>query len=303
MRSTSDRQPGEYFLFDRETGQLQRIGSARPWIDEATQGRRTFHRVKARDGLEIPVYVTHPVGARDDEPLPTVVLVHGGPWLRGTDLSWHAEAQFLASRGYRVLQPEFRGSEGYGWRLFRAGWKAWGTAMQDDLADAVEWAAARKLTDRARVCIVGGSYGGYAALMAPIVHPQAFRCSVAHAAVTDIGLMYDITWSDVSENSRRYGMPRLIGDPRSDAAMLEQASPLKRVAELKLPVLLVHGLLDRRVPYEHARKFVAAAQRSGVKVEEVTYPGEGHAWFDPANHADYLRRVERFLAQWLKPAS
>ena len=299
VHSSSDRQPGEYFLFDRTNSSLERIGAARPWLDEASQGRRSFHRVTTRDGLQMPVYVTHPPGAAVDAALPAVVLVHGGPWVRGSDLGWEAEAQFLASRGYRVLQPEFRGSEGYGFRHFRAGWKEWGRAMQDDLVDAVRWAAKEKLIDPAKVCVVGASFGGYAALMGPISSPGVYRCAASFAGVTDIGLMYSVTWSDISEAARRYSMPALIGDQDKDAERLARASPLKRAAEIKIPLLVAHGGLDRRVPIAHSREFVAAAQRAGVKLDQVDYPEEGHGFFKPANQADFYGRLERFLAESL----
>ena len=302
VQSKSDTQPGEYFLFDREKSSLQLIGASRPWIDEATQGHRSVHQFAARDGLMLPVYVTHPPGSTADQALPAVVLVHGGPWVRGTDLAWRAEAQFLASRGYRVLEPEFRGSAGYGFRHFQAGWKQWGKAMQDDLADTVEWAGKRGLIDPSRVCIAGGSYGGYAALMGPIVHPKTYRCAASFAGVTDIELMYSVHWSDFSEDWRRYGMPVLIGDPKKDADQLARTSPLLRAAEIKVPVLLAHGGLDRRVPIEHARKFARAAQDGKVDIEVVDYLDEGHGFYDPANQADYFGRMERFFDKLLKPA-
>jgi dipeptidyl aminopeptidase/acylaminoacyl peptidase len=299
VRSSSDRQPGQYFLFDRRQGSLREIGVTRPWIDEAAQGRRSFQRIPARDGLTIPLYVTRPAAAPAGQPLPAVVLVHGGPWVRGTDLGWHAEAQFLASRGYVVLEPEFRGSEGYGERLFKAGWKQWGQSMQDDLVDSVHWAARQGLVDPGRVCIEGSSYGGYAALMGVIATPGVFRCAVSYAGVTDISLMYDASWSDISDDAKRYAMPVLIGDPVKDAAMLDRNSPLRRAAEIKVPVLLAQGGVDRRVPMAHARRFAAAARDAGVDLEFVVYPDEGHGFFDPDDEADFFGRVERFLAKAL----
>ncbi|MBC7394317.1 MAG: S9 family peptidase [Variovorax sp.] len=299
IHSSSDRQPGEYFLFDRKKASLEFVGASRPWINEATQGTRTFDRIKARDGLEVPVYVTHPPGAAVDQALPAIMLVHGGPYMRGSNLQWEVEAQFFASRGYRVLQPEFRGTVGYGQRLFKAGWKEWGRAMQDDLADTVKWAADRHLIDPARVCIVGASYGGYAALMGPISTPGVYRCAASFAGVTDIDLMYSIHWSDFSEDSRRYWMPVMLGDRKTDAARLAAASPLKRVAEIKIPVLLAHGGVDRRVPIEHARKFASAAKDAHVPLEQVEYLEEGHGFFDPANHTDYYQRLEKFLEKAL----
>ena len=301
VRSRSDRQPGEYFVFDREATTLSPIGESRPWISEAAQGTRTFHRVVARDGLSIPVYATHPAGATDQHALPAVVLVHRGPWLRGSGREWSADAQFLASRGYRVIEPEFRGSEGYGQALFRAGWKQWGRAMQDDLIDAVQWATKAGWVDAGRVCIMGAGYGGYAALMGPIAHPGAYRCAISFAGATDIDLMYDITWGGSSDRAKRYTMPVLIGDPVKDAAALAAASPLKRASEIKVPVLVAYGGEDSRVPMTHAQQFIAAARRAGVDVEERAYLQEGHGFYRKENQADYYRRVEAFLAKALKP--
>jgi dipeptidyl aminopeptidase/acylaminoacyl peptidase len=296
VHSSSDRSPGEYFILDREENRLSSLGKVRPWIDESIQARRTFHRFAARDGVSIPVYVTHPLGAEPNDKLPAVVLVHGGPWAKGTNLLWRNDAQFLASRGYRVIEPEFRGSFGYGWKLFRAGWKEWGRTMQDDLLDAVQWAGKQGLVDTSRVCIMGASYGGYAALMSPIRHPGAYRCAVSHAGVTDIELIYSVHWSDLSEDYKRYGMPRLVGDPEKDKDLLREASPLHRVRELRVPVLLAHGADDRRVPIDHASKFVSAARAAGVAVDYVQYTDAGHAWYHSKDRADFYRRVERFLA-------
>jgi dipeptidyl aminopeptidase/acylaminoacyl peptidase len=297
--STSDRQAGEYFLFDRSKSTIESLGAARPRIVETTQGRRSFHRVAARDGLSLPVYVTHPPGTDPKQALPAVLIAHGGPWVRGGSLQWSAQAQFFATRGWRVIEPEFRGSRGYGFKHFRAGWKQWGGAMQDDLADTVQWATKQGLIDPARVCIVGASYGGYAALMAPIVHPGVFKCAASFVGVTDINLMYDISWSDLSEEWRRYGMPTLIGDQDKDAALLAASSPLKRVAELKIPVLLTHGGEDRRVPIEHSRKFVSAARSAGAAVESHEYLDEGHGFWVPTNRADHYTRLEVFLRKHL----
>jgi dipeptidyl aminopeptidase/acylaminoacyl peptidase len=298
VRSGSDTHPGEYYLFDRQKLALKRVGDTRPWLDEKTQGRRSLQRVPTRDGLSMPLYITHPAGHANDERLPAVVLVHGGPWVRGADLTWEAEAQYLAALGYRVLEPEFRGSTGYGHRWANAGRQAWGRAMQDDLLDAVQWASERGLVDRQRVCIMGGSYGGYAALMGAVRDGQAYRCAVSFAGVTDIELMHTVFRSDVSEQSKEYVYKRLIGDPTADAQ--REVSPLRRVADIKVPVLLMHGALDRRVPIDHARQFASAARAVNAPVELVVYDREGHGFFNPSNRADYLRRVTAFLAQHLR---
>lgn len=293
--SRSDQQPGEYYLYDRERRTLQLIGASRPWVDEAKQGQRTFHRFDARDGLKIPVVVTHPLGVPADTPAPTVVMVHGGPFERGSNLAWNAWAQFLASRGYRVLQPEFRGSEGFGHHHHRAGWKEWGHGMVDDVAETVKWAARQKLSDPKRVCVMGGSYGGYAALMSTIAHPGVYRCAASLAGVVDPAMMYSVTWSDLPQWSLKHALPVMMGDPDKDAARLAAASPLKRVAEIKVPVLLAHGGVDRRVPIVHAREFASAAEKAGVKLDRIEYLDEGHGFALAANEADFLRRLEVFL--------
>ena len=302
IESSSDRQPGEYHLLDRQTSQLQLISARRPWIDESSQGRRSLHRVAAKDGLSLPVYITRPVSAAEGAALPAVVLVHGGPYLRGHELGWSQEAQLLASRGYLVLEVDFRGSLGYGFKHFAAGWKQWGRAMQDDLADAVAWAVQQGMVDGKRVCIAGSSYGGYAALMGPIRHPDLYKCAVSLSGVTDIDLMYDIVWSDLSEEWKQYGMPLLVGDRKADAEQLRAASPLQQAGRIKVPLLLAHGAQDRRVPLEHGKKFRAEAEKAGVQVEWVVYPEEQHGFRQTANEADFWKRVEAFLARSLGAA-
>jgi dipeptidyl aminopeptidase/acylaminoacyl peptidase len=298
--SRSDRQPGEYHVYDPKARTLARLGERRPWIDEATQGRRSMHWINARDGQPLPVVVTHPPGRSEKEALPALLIVHGGPWTQGADRRWDAEAQFFASRGYRVIEPSFRGTLGLGWKHFQASWKQWGLAMQDDLADALAWAVAQGMVDPQRACIYGGSYGGYAALMGPISHPDAYRCAISFAGVTDIDLMYSSTVGDITDQAKRYSMPVLIGDRKADAELLLRASPIRRVAEIKVPVLLVQGTLDRRVPREHANAFEATARKAGVVIDRVDYNDAGHGWGEPGNHADFLARIERFLAQSLR---
>lgn len=301
--SGSDTLPGEYLLYDRDQRKLTPLGARRPWINEATQGRRSFHRVVTRDGLEIPVYITHPPGASDKEALPAVMLVHGGPWVRGADMMWDEEAQFLATRGYRVIEPEFRGSTGYGSKLFLASIKQRGLAMQDDLQDALQWAVKQGMVDEKRVCIAGASYGGYAALMGPIRHPKDYRCAISFAGVTDLELRYDSADSDLSSEEKEFVLPVLMGSPNTDPELLRKVSPLKRVSEIKVPVLLAHGMEDTRVTPQHAREFVTAARAAGVNVTYVPYDRQAHGWVNEDDKADFYRRMEAFLAQNLAPTA
>lgn len=300
VHSTGDRQPGEYFIFDADTGRLNRLGRTRPWIVEDAQGRRSWHRVAARDGLSLPVVVTHPASRPADQPAPTVLLVHGGPWAPGAMLPWEAEAQYLAALGYRVLQVSFRGTTGLGWKHFRASWGEYGLSMQDDLEDALLWAVKEKLTDPDRVCIYGASYGGYAALMGPVRHPGRYRCAISHVGVTDLSLLFSWNWSDVAPVARDHDLKLLIGDPAADAEKLRRMSPLHRVADIKVPLLVAQGRLDRRVTPEHADRFVAAARAAGVEVERVDYD-EGHGFGSAGARADFWNRLAAFLTQHLGP--
>ncbi|BAL97551.1 alpha/beta hydrolase family protein [Rubrivivax gelatinosus] len=299
--SQSDRNPGEFLLYDDEKKSISPIGSVRPAIDPATQGRRSFHWIQARDGLAMPVVVTHPAGHDAKEALPAVVLVHGGPWVQGANRTWDAWAQFLAANGWRVIEPNFRGTLGLGTRHFTAGFKQWGQAMQDDLQDAVRWAAKEGLIDAKRVCIFGASYGGYAALMGPVRHPDTYRCAASFAGVTDIQLMFTSARADVTRNQLHYGMPQMIGDPDKDAAMLRANSPVERVADIKVPVLLAQGGYDRRVPKQHADDFEDAARKAGVKIERLDYPFEGHGFVELESQVDFMNRLAAFLKRSLEP--
>ncbi len=300
VSSSSDRQPAIFYLYDTTAGMLSLLASSRPWLKPQTMARRDMQRIAARDGLSIPVHVTRPAG--QNGPAPMVVMVHGGPYVRGGEWAWVAESQFLASRGYVVVEPEFRGSTGFGFRHFRAGWKQWGLAMQDDIADATRWAVKQGYADPKRVCIAGASYGGYAALMGLIRYPDLYRCGISWVGVTDIDLMYSINWSDMSEMWKRYGMPVLVGDREKDAAQLAATSPVKLAARLTQPLLMAYGGLDQRVPIDHGTKLRNAVSPHNANLEWVTYAEEGHGWMLQANKIDFWGRVERFLDRHLKVA-
>jgi dipeptidyl aminopeptidase/acylaminoacyl peptidase len=298
VTSFSDRQPKVFWLYDREADRLEPVGKAQPQIDARRMARRDFSHFKARDGLQIPVHLTRPAGKG---PWPTVVLVHGGPHVRGGHWQWEADAQFLASRGYLVIEPEFRGSTGYGGRLFRAGWKQWGLKSQDDINDALAWAVAQGEADAGRACIAGASYGGYATLMGLIRDDALWRCGVAWMAVTDIGLMYDLHHSDLPDVWRQHGMPQLIGDPVKDAAQLAATSPLQQAGRLKRPLLMAAGGVDQRVPIAHGNRFKAALPDGYTGLRWLVYPDEGHGFGKPENLVNFWQQVETFLARELAP--
>jgi len=294
VTSYSDQDPGRYLLFKPLQNEWVAIGAIRADIDPTQQGRRDFYRYTARDGMKIPVYVTQPATKASGRS-PAVVLVHGGPTVRGGHWAWNSQAQFLASRGYVVIEPDFRGSTGYGDKHMRAGWKQWGLSMQDDLADAANWAVAQGWVDKERIAIAGASYGGYATLMGLIKHPEIFRCGINWVGVSDIDLLYSVTWSDISEGGLRYGMPTMVGDPVKDATQLRATSPLAQAQRLKSPLLMAYGIKDVRVPLVHGTKFRDAVLKHNSNVEWVTYKEEGHGWRMEKNNVDFWGRVEQFL--------
>ncbi|MYM23456.1 prolyl oligopeptidase family serine peptidase [Duganella sp. FT135W] len=296
VESSSDVQPAVYRLYNTETHSLSMLGGEHPAIAPELMSTKAMVRYKARDGLEIPAYLTTPKASKGKN-LPLVVLVHGGPWVRGVHWDWDAEVQFLASRGYAVLEPEFRGSTGYGHQLFTAGWKQWGLKMQDDVADGARWAIAQGIADSKRICIAGASYGGYATLMGLVNDPDLYKCGVAWAGVTDLNILKDGHWT--SENSwstggafDRFGFPVLIG---GDAAQLAATSPLQQAARIKQPLLLAHGGADQTVPIIHGTAFKDAVSKNNSSVEWVLYADEGHGWFLPQNRIDFWGKVEKFL--------
>lgn len=298
VNSYSDRQPRVLSLYNTETHEFKKIGDTHPRIKAADMAALDLVQVTARDGLTIPTWLTVPNNSKG-KLLPLVVLVHGGPYVRGGEWSWRSTPQFLASRGYAVIEPEFRGSTGYGNKHFRAGWKQWGLAMQDDIADAARWAIAKGIADPKRICIAGASYGGYATLMGLIRDPDLYKCGIDWAGVTDIELLYTGTWwssaSDMSASYKQYGMPALVGDRVKDAAQLEATSPLKQAARITQPLLLAYGGIDKRVPMHHGRKFYDAVKQTNKDVEWVVYDDEGHGWRQEKTNVDFWTRVEKFL--------
>jgi dipeptidyl aminopeptidase/acylaminoacyl peptidase len=305
VRSYSDRDPGRLYLFQAKPAEGEKswrlFRAVREDIKPDQMATLDLQRIKARDGLDLPVWVTRHPDAKG--PLPAVVLVHGGPWVRGGEWRWDAEAQFLASRGYVVIEPEFRGSAGYGSAHLEAGFKQWGQAMQDDVADALRWAQKEGLASD-KACIAGASYGGYSTLMGLIKDPALYRCGVAWLAVTDLELMVNGSWfvdDDLGNDYRKYQMPDRVGDAVKDAAMLAANSPVKQAARIKAPVLLAFGEQDQRVPLAHGKRMREALRAAGNDPVWVTYTGEAHGFGVVKNQVDFAERMAAFLAKHLQP--
>ncbi len=302
IESFSDRDPGAYYLLDLAKRRIEPVGILRKAINPAEMPKREFVRYKARDGLEIPAYLTLPPN-KQAKGLPLVMYVHGGPWVRGGYWRWRPAPAYLASLGYAVLEPDFRGSTGWGRKLYLAGWKQWGLAMQDDLNDGMDWLAAQGIIDPRHACIMGASYGGYAVMMGLARDPERWRCGINYVGVTDINLMFDVTWSDTAgTDSLRYAARELIGDPDNDAARLQAASPLRNAGKITKPVLMAYGTADRRVPLIHGEQMRDALVARNVPVEWVTYTDEGHGFLLEANRFDFYRRVTDFLARNIQGA-
>lgn len=297
----SDVQPGSFYLLDLKSGRLEWLADSRPWIKSAQMAPMQAVHYKARDGLEIPAYLTLPRGSTGKN-MPLVLMVHGGPWVDGNEWRFDPEAQFLASRGFVVLQPNFRGTTHYGWKHFRSSFGQWGLAMQDDLADGVKWAVAQGIADPRRVCVYGASYGGYATMMALAKNPELFRCGVNYVGVTDIPLFLTMTWSDYANSEwLKYGAVEMVGDADKDGERLRATSPVNLAARIKAPVFMAYGAADRRVPIEHGTRMKAALDKAGVKYQWMVGEGEGHGFRDPTNRDAFYQAMEKFLAENLKP--
>jgi len=291
-------EPEDYWLLVRgpKGADLGPVTDNYPGLEPAQlapQRRVTF---AARDGLRIPALLTLPVGyhpAPGARLPPFVILPHGGPSshdVQGFD--WWV--QFLASRGYGVLQPQFRGSTGYGRAFLVAGYRQWGLAMQDDLTDATRWLVQTNRADPRRIAIVGGSYGGYAALMGVAREPGLYRCAVAIAPVTDLDLLLE-DWS------RMYGDLNLPQIGEYGYARIAQTSPLNLVSRITQPVLLIHGRKDYTVPVQHSEKMERALRNAGKPVQAVYLDEADHHFLRAADRLRLLTEIEAFLAANLGP--
>lgn len=292
--SSAADDPGAFLMYADEDGRIQRL--SRPY--EALIGKQlstvTPVTYTARDGLKIPAYLTMPSSTSATTGLPLVIMPHGGPFARD-EWSYDAWAQFLASKGYVVLQPNFRGSTGYGKPFVEKGYGQWGRGMQDDIDDGVKWLVERGTVDAKRVCIMGASFGGYAAAWASVRNPDIYRCAISFAGVMDVA-------SQLRYNRRSFIASRYYKDWRAkvqgdDGTTLEAVSPARRATEVRIPILIAHGDADETVPIAQSRKFVDALKAAGKPYEFYVYKGEGHGFSKAEDQIDFFRRVEAFLAK------
>lgn len=291
--SSAPHDPGAYYVFDRSRNKMLEL--ARPYerLVNAPLSEMKTVSYTARDGLKINAYLTLPRG-RDPRNLPLVMLPHGGPFVRDV---WQYDpyVQFLASRGYAVLQPNFRGSTGYGRDFVAAGEGQWGRKMQDDVDDGARWLAAQGIADPKRVCIMGASYGGYAAMWASVRNPDIYRCAISLAGISDVPemLRYD-RWNLMPRRYHADWRERIKGVEKFD---LDTISPIRFASRVAMPILIGHGGQDRIVVSGQSKRFHEALVKAGKPSEYVLYPDSAHGTTTPADTADFMNRVEKFLAR------
>jgi len=295
--SWSAKDPGTYYIFDLDKKQLKPLFGTEPWIKPEQMADVYPISYKSRDGLVVHGYLTVPAG-REPKGLPMVVYPHGGPF--GRDFwVFDRDTQFLASRGYAVLQMNYRGSPGYGEDFFVKGQRHIGRELQDDIADGTRWAIAQGIADPHRIAIMGWSFGGYSALMGTIREPDLYRCAIDLAGVTDWVALLKYQQS-VSEGFGKETTAEMIGDPDKDAADLADISPVNHVAKIRVPLLLVYSKDDTTVPFEQARLLRSALDKEHKTYEFVSTFNEGHGFYTYKHRLELYQQIDKFLAANMK---
>jgi len=287
----SDRYYGGYYLYDATANEFTKLGDFMPNLKEKDLAVMKPVTYQTRDGMTIQGYLTLPKG-KDAKNLPVVVNPHGGPWSRD---SWgfNPEIQFLANRGYAVLQMNFRGSTGYGKKFWQASFKQWGRTMQDDITDGVRWLIDQGIADSTRIAIYGGSYGGYATLAGITLTPELYKCAVDYVGVSNMfTFMQTIPpyWEPL-----RQMFYEMVGDPVKDSLMLAEVSPVFHVDRIKCPLFVAQGANDPRVNINESNQIVEALKNKGIAVEYMVKDNEGHGFYNQENQFDFYRTMEKFL--------
>ena len=293
----ADADPGAFYLFNPAAKKLTLLASRASWIDPSTLARKQPFEFSARDGLKLQGYVTYPPGHETAKDLPLVVDVHGGPFGIRDRWNYDSEVQALATRGYAVLQVNFRGSGGYGYDFEKAGWRQWGGTMQDDVTDATRWAIAQHIADPQRICIFGGSYGGYAALEGAVKEPDLYKCAIGYVGIYDLPLMFHR--GDVPQSSfgKDY-LQRQLGD---NMDLLASHSPINQLGSLKAHVMLVVGGKDQRVPEIQGLHLHQALLDRHIAHEWLLKPDEMHGFYDETNITELYTRMLQFIGANIGP--
>lgn len=288
-------QPSQVYHLDTATGVAELIDDAAPWLASLRFAPAEVLRFKGKDGLALEAFLALPAGQGKR---PLVVFPHGGPIGVADRLHFDREVQFLASLGYAVLQVNFRGSEGYGKAFREAAYRSYGTLIEDDIDAAIGEALARYPLDAQRMCVVGSSYGGYSALVATVRWPDRFRCAVSIAGISDRILFFTASDSARSEKVREH-MEKVMGNPHTDLAQMQETSPLYQYAAIRVPVMLAHGLEDPRVDYEHSRRIARMLRLAGNAPVGLAFEKEGHGVDSLENKEKMWNGVAAFLRQHL----
>lgn len=293
----SDRNPGDFYVFDTVEKKAEHLLSRRDWFDPERMATVRPFQLKARDGTPLHGLMTLPSGSTGKS-LPMVVLPHGGPYGEQDVWGFDTETQMLANAGYAVLQVNFRGSGGYGLAFRHAGAREWGGKMQDDVTDATRWAVQQGIADPARICIYGGSYGAYASLMGVAKEPALYQCAVGYIGVYDLPTMH--TDGDVQ---RRGSGETYLREWIGEREQLGAVSPNRMADRIKVPVFLAAGGEDERAPIAHSKMMEKALRGAGVPVETLYYPNEGHGFYVEANRLEYYTRLLGFLSRHIGGAA
>lgn len=289
--SSSDRYFGGYYFYDKKTDEFQKLADFKPWLSEENMAVMKPISYQSRDGLTIHGYLTLPKGV-EAKNLPVVINPHGGPWARD---SWgfNPEVQFLANRGYAVLQMNFRGSTGYGRKFWEASFKQWGRTMQDDVTDGVKWLISEGIADSTRVAIYGGSYGGYTTLAGITLTPELYSCAVDYVGVSNMFTFMN-TIPPYWEPFRKM-FYEMVGDPVADSVMLAEVSPVFHADKIKCPLLIAQGANDPRVNKDESDQMVAALRTRGIDVEYIVKDNEGHGFYNQENQFEFYGAMEKFF--------
>ncbi|WP_168190701.1 alpha/beta hydrolase family protein [Salinimonas iocasae] len=287
----NDIDAGTFYLFDKSSGQLTQLLANMNHISIDDFSETQPVTFPATDGTLIHGYLTYPVGKAKDEKVPLVTLVHGGPHGVRDYWGFDRDVQMLAGQGYAVLQVNYRGSGGYGTDYQQAGYHHWGDLMQQDIIDGTRWAAEQGNIDKANICIMGASFGGYSALMSASLAPDLFKCAISMAGVYDLNLMYE-EGDTPTELWGESFLKRAIG---TDQKQLADFSPVNHVQSIGGPVLIAHGKRDRRVPFEHAERLKTALDNAQKSYEWFVRDEETHGFYDENNRAEYYSEVAKFL--------
>jgi len=293
IRTHTDKSLGSFYLYNSKTPSLEKITDVAPWIDDNQMAEMKPISYQSRDGLTIHGYLTLPKGI-DAKNLPIVINPHGGPWHRD-QWGYNPEVQFLANRGYAVLQMNFRGSTGYGKAFWEASFKQWGQNMQNDITDGVKWLIEQGIADSTRIAIYGASYGGYATLSGVAFTPELYACAIDYVGVSNLFTFMETIppyWKPFLDM-----MHEMVGDPsiEKDSLMLRASSPVFHVDKIKAPLFIAQGANDPRVKKSESDQMVEALKKKGVEVQYLVKDNEGHGFRNEENKFEFYETMEKFL--------